>query len=135
MPAYVDPGLNVVHGDDVAFGHLLACEKGKIGEKYILGGTDLALSEILKTIAESTGHRPPKIKLPIKPLFPIALGMEAFARVMGSEPLLTRDALCMAQRKMFFASDKAEKELGYTFRPAYDALSDAIEWFRAEGYC
>ena len=135
MPAYVDTGLNIVHVDDVAEGHWLACEKGKIGERYILGGTDLELSEILKTIAASTGHKPPKIKLPIPPLFPIAVLMEGFARIMESEPILTRDALRMAQRKMFFVSDKAQRELGYTFRPAYDALSDAIEWFRTEGYC
>jgi dihydroflavonol-4-reductase len=135
IPAYVNTGLNVVHVDDVATGHLLALEQGKVGERYILGGTDMELREILAAIAKIAGHSPPKIKLPIKALYPVAYCMELTARYTGREPMLTRDSLEMAKKKMYFSSAKAEKELGYTFRPAEEAIADAITWFQAEWYC
>ncbi len=135
MPAYVDTGLNIVHVDDVAEGHVLALEKGKIGERYILGGTDLTLSEILKMIAEIGGFSPPKIKLPHDILYPVAYVMEHVAQYIKWEPLVTRDSLRMAEHKMWFSSTKAQNELGYTYRPAYDALYDAIEWFQSHWYC
>ncbi|MFA5040380.1 MAG: hopanoid-associated sugar epimerase, partial [Bdellovibrionales bacterium] len=135
MPAYVDTGLNVVHVDDVAMGHWLALEHGKIGERYILGGTDLGLSEILTLIADIVDRPAPKIRLPRAPLYPLALGMEIAARLTGSEPMLTLDALRMAKKKMYFTSAKAERELGYKYRPAREAIVDALAWFRAEGYC
>ncbi|MDD4615898.1 MAG: NAD-dependent epimerase/dehydratase family protein [Alphaproteobacteria bacterium] len=135
MPAYVDTGLNIVHVDDVAEGHMLALEKGKIGERYILGGTNLTLSEILRIIAEIGGFAPPKIKIPHELLYPVAAIMEFVAETIDWEPLVTKDALRMAEHKMWFSSKKAQEELGYTYRPAYDALCDAIEWFQSHWYC
>ncbi len=135
MPAYVDTGLNVVHVDDVAYGHWLALEKGKVGQRYILGGVNMPLSEILATIASLTGKRAPKIRLPRLPLYPVAFGMEMLARATGWEPMLTLDALRMSEKKMYFSSAKAERVLGYQFRPAREALADAIAWFQSEGYC
>jgi len=131
MPAYLDTGLNVVHVDDVATGHLLALEKGRIGERYILGGENLPLGDLLRLIAEITGKRPPSLKLPNAALWPVALGMEAAARAFGIEPLVTRDHLRMARKKMFYSSAKAQTELGYTPRPARQAVADAVAWFRA----
>jgi dihydroflavonol-4-reductase len=135
MPAFVDTGLNLVHVDDVAAGHLLAEERGRIGERYILGGENLSLKEILGRIAALARRRPPRLALPIAPLWPIALAAEAMGRVTGSEPFVTRDALRMARHKMFFTSAKAMRELGYAPRPVDAALTDAIAWFRDAGMC
>lgn len=135
MPAYVDTGLNVVHVDDVAAGHFLAFQNGVIGERYILGGEDLSLREILVEIAAMVGRRPPSISLPRAPLFPLAYITEWLARLRGSgEPMLTVDSLRMSRKRMFFSSEKATRELGYKTRPATEALRDAIHWFRANGY-
>src|SRR3954469_22899364 len=134
MPAFVDTGLNLVHVDDVAQGHLLALDKGKIGENYILGGEDVALETMLGDIAFLSGRRAPKVKLPRAPLFPLAWGAEAFARVTGKEPFLTADALRMSRYRMFFSSEKARRELGYTARPYLEGLKDALNWFRDNGY-
>jgi dihydroflavonol-4-reductase len=134
MPAYVDTGLNLVHVEDVAAGHLLAEERGQIGERYILGGENMGLAEILATIAEMTGRRPPLMRLPIGPLMPVALVAEAAARITGKEPFVTRDGLRMARKKMFFSSAKAIRELGYRARPAREGLADAIAWFREQGF-
>jgi dihydroflavonol-4-reductase len=135
MPAFVDTGLNLVHVDDVAAGHLLAEERGRIGERYILGGENLALKEILRRIAVLAGRRPPLLALPIPAIWPVALLAEAQARVTGSEPFVTRDGLRMARHKMFFTSAKAMRELGYAPRPADAGLADAVAWFRRAGMC
>jgi len=135
MPAYVDTGLNIVHVDDVAMGHWLAYERGKIGERYILGGDNLGLGEILGVIAQIAGRRAPKIKLPREAIYPLAFVAEAVARFTGREPFVTMDALRMAKKKMFFFSFKAERELGYKPRLAEAAIEDAVAWFRANGYC
>ncbi|HXY98534.1 MAG TPA: hopanoid-associated sugar epimerase [Stellaceae bacterium] len=135
MPAFVDTGLNLVHVDDVAQGHLLAEQKGRIGERYILGGENLTLKEILGRIALLTGRRPPLLALPIPAIWPVALLAEAAARVTGREPFVTRDGLRMARHKMFFTAQKAERELGYHARPADAGLADAIAWFRRAGMC
>ncbi|HUC64272.1 MAG TPA: hopanoid-associated sugar epimerase [Stellaceae bacterium] len=135
MPAYVDTGLNLVHVDDVASGHLLAEAKGRIGERYILGGEDLSLAAILRRIAVLTGRTPPKLALPIPAVWPIALVAEAFGRLSGREPFVTLDGLRMARHKMYFSSAKAMRELGYAPRPAEQGLADAIAWFRAAGMC
>jgi dihydroflavonol-4-reductase len=135
MPAYVDTGLNLVHVDDVAAGHLLAEAKGRIGERYILGGEDLNLAEILRRIAALTGRTPPKLAVPIPAIWPIALVAEALGRFTGREPFVTLDGLRMARHKMFFSSAKAMRELGYAPRPAEHGLADAIAWFRAAGMC
>jgi len=134
MPAFVDTGLNLVHVDDVANGHLLALDKGKIGENYILGGEDVALETMLGDIAFLSGRKAPTIKLPRGPLFPLAWGAELLARVTGKEPFLTADALRMSRYRMFFSSDKARRELGYTARPYKEGLKDALTWFRDNGY-
>lgn len=134
IPAFVDTGLNIVHVDDVAAGHLAAMAHGRVGERYILGGEDVRLSEMLATIAEIVGRRPPVTTLPRRMLFPAAYISQAVALLTGREPLLTVDGLRMARYKMFFRSDKAMEHLGYRARPYADALSDAIAWFRTKGY-
>ena len=134
MPAYVDTGLNVVHVDDCAAGHLLALERGKIGERYILGGENMTLREILECLAPLAGRRPPRIRLSHRVLAPVAAGAEAWARIAGGEPRLTRDSLRMARKMMFFTSAKAARTLGYTARPASQALADALGWFQTNGY-
>jgi dihydroflavonol-4-reductase len=134
MPAFVDTGLNLVHVDDVAEGHLLALEKGRVGERYILGGQDVSLREILAAIAELTGRRAPGLSLPIRPLYPLAEAAEFVGRITGREPFLTKDALTMAGHHMYFSSSKAERELGYAARPQREGLRDALEWFRTQGY-
>ena len=133
IPAYVETGLNIVHVDDVAAGHLLAAERGKAGERYILGGENLELSALLALIAEVAGRKPPRIRLPIAPLVPLAIAAEGFARLTGRTPALTRETLAMAHKKMFYSSEKAEAELGYRARPARAAIEDALAWFRGQG--
>jgi dihydroflavonol-4-reductase len=128
MPAFVDSGLNIVHVDDVAEGHVLALERGRIGEKYILGGEDFSLREVFAMAARAGGRRPPRIELPIAPLIPVAMVCEALAR-FGIEPIVTREMLAMARKKMFFSSAKARRELGYAPRNAKQAIDDAVEWF------
>lgn len=135
MPAYVDTGLNLVHVEDVAAGHLLAFDRGRIGERYILGGDDLTLGDILRRIASLTGRRPPLVKLPRWPLYPLAVFAELWASLRGGrEPFVTLDGLRMSRHRMWFSSAKAERELGYVHRPADQGLADAIAWFRAAGY-
>lgn len=133
-PAYVDTGLSLVHVDDVATGHLLAYRRGVAGERYILGGENLELREILERIADMAQVAPPRLRLPIAMLMPAAWAAEAWAWLgAGGEPRLTRDALNMARKRMFFSSEKAQRALGYSFRPADEALRDAIDWFRRCG--
>jgi dihydroflavonol-4-reductase len=135
MPAYVDTGINVVHVDDVATGHLLAYKKGIVGETYILGGENRTLQWILKTIAELTGQSAPLLRLPHWLITPIAHTVEGIARLRGSgEPMITVDSARMARKLMYFSSEKARRELGYAPRPALEALRDAIEWFEQHGY-
>ena len=134
MPAYVDTGLNLVHVDDVAEGHMLALEKGRIGETYILGGQNVTLKQMLEDIARLMERKPPRVRLPRGPLYPIAYVSEAIARVTGKEPLLTTDALEMSKHMMYFSSAKAERELGYRARDYKQALADALRWFGEAGY-
>ncbi len=134
MPAYVDTGLNIVHVDDVADGHLLAYERGAAGERYVLGGDDMTLAEILGEIARLTGRAPPRIKLPHGLILPFAHAAEAWARLSGREPFATVDGIRMARKTMFFSSAKAQARLGYTPRPAAEALADAVAWYRDNGY-
>ncbi|MBA3880402.1 MAG: NAD-dependent dehydratase [Sphingobium sp.] len=134
MPAYVESGLNLVHVDDVAAGHLLALEKGRIGERYILGGQDVSLGAMLGEIARIAGRKPPSVVIPRAPLFPLAYANEAWCRLTGkTDPFLTVDSLRMAAHNMYFSSAKAEAELGYRARPYAEALRDAVDWFRANG--
>jgi len=133
MPAYVDTGLNIVHVDDVAAGHLLAFERGRPGERYILGGQDMSLREILIEIARLTGRKPPRIRLPTSVVLPIAYAAELVARVTGVPNRVTVEGVRMARKRMFFSSDKAARELGYRWRPPAQAFEDAVLWFREQG--
>jgi dihydroflavonol-4-reductase len=134
MPGYIDTGLNLVHVDDVAAGHLAALQRGRIGERYILGGQNVLLRDMLGEIARFVGRRPPKLRLPRTLMFPIAYGAEAIARITGREPFVTTTGLRLAKDRMFFTSEKAERELDYQARPYADAIADAINWFRLRGY-
>jgi dihydroflavonol-4-reductase len=135
VPAFMDTGLNVAHVDDVAFGHLLAHERGETGERYILGGDNLRLEQILIAIARLVGRKPPRIKLPAAAVMPVAYASEALATVNRRwEPFITVTGVRLAKKQMFFSSAKAEHRLGYSARPAEEALADAISWFHSNGY-
>ena len=135
MPAFVDTGLNVVHVDDVAEGHLLAYDIGKVGERYILGGTNMTLAEILEGVARLTGGRAPRVKLPHSLVMPIAAVSEAWSRLRpNGTPFVTVEGVRMARKRMFFSSAKAISDLGYRFRPWEEALADSIDWFKQGGY-
>jgi len=131
MPAYVDTGLNLVHVDDVAAGHMAAFRRGEIGERYILGGENLWLKEILERIAKIAGRRPPRIRLSHSVVMPIAHMSEFMGRVTGGwwEPRATIDSIKMSKKLMFFSSRKAQEELEYHPRPVDEALRDAVDWF------
>ncbi len=133
MPAYVNTGLNVVHVDDVAEGHALALERGRAGEQYILGGENFMLKDVFSMIAKVARRRGPLVPLPVGPLMPIAAVMEAVAARTGRPPLMTREMLKMARKKMFFTSAKAMRELGYAPRPALAAIEDAVDYFATQG--
>lgn len=135
IPAFIDTGLNIVHVEDVAAGVLLAHEKGLPGQRYILGGQNMSLREIFNELAELAGCKAPKIELNPTLLTPVAWFGELGARITGREPRLHRDVLRMARKRMFFTSEKSERELGFRARPAVEALKDAADWFRANGYC
>jgi dihydroflavonol-4-reductase len=132
-PAYVDTGLNIVHVDDVAAGHLLAFQRGRAGERYILGGDDMTLREILGQIARLVGRKPARIRLPHAALLPVAFIAETFAKASGRATRITVEGVRMARKRMFFSSAKALNELGYRSRPATEAFEDALRWFGEQG--
>ncbi|WP_020564559.1 hopanoid-associated sugar epimerase [Methylosarcina fibrata] len=133
IPAFVDTGLNIAHVDDVAKGHIQAFERGQVGERYILGGENLSLKQILETIAGRTHNRPPKVRLSPRMVLPLAYAAEAWARVTdGEEPMITVDGVRLSRYRMYFSSDKARQRLGYRPRPADKALVDAVAWFQGE---
>lgn len=133
-PAYVHTGLNVVHVDDVAEGHLQAWRHGKIGERYVLGGENMSLKAILTEIARIVGRRPPWLRLSHSIVLPIAYGAEAWARYTGgSEPRITVDGVKLARKHMYFSSAKAERQLSYRPRGSRLAIEDAVRWFRRQG--
>ncbi|WP_204353680.1 hopanoid-associated sugar epimerase [Salinisphaera orenii] len=134
MPAYVDTGLNIVHVDDIARGHILAHAHGVSGRHYVLGGEDMTLASILKLIANLTGRPPPRIGIPHGVVMPIAYAAEAVARLTGKPPFVTVDGVKLARKHMFFSYQRAAKELGYAARPARDAIADAIAWYDAHRY-
>lgn len=134
VPGFVDTGLNLVHVDDVAAGHLAALHKGKIGERYILGGENVAFADMLADICAIVGRKPPRWRFPIPMVMPLAYAAEGWARVSGREPFVTRDGLRMARYRMFFSAAKAERELGYRARPYREGLADAVKWFGEAGY-
>lgn len=134
IPAFIDTGLNLVHVDDVASGHLAALRHGKIGERYILGGQDVLFSQMLRDIAGLVGRRAARVRLPWRALIPVAFVAEAVANVTGREPFATLDGVYMAKYRMFFVSTKAEQELGYRSRRYTEGIDDAVRWFRDAGY-
>jgi dihydroflavonol-4-reductase len=134
IPAFIQTGLNLAHVDDIAEGHIQALERGRIGERYVLGGQDVSLQGLLAVIAGLVGRRAPTLELPRGPLYPLAVGAEAVAMLTGKEPFITVDALNMARYRMFFSSAKAEAALGYRARPYPEAVADAVAWFRDAGY-
>jgi dihydroflavonol-4-reductase len=133
MPAYVDTGLNIVHVDDVAAGHLSAFHRGVIGERYILGGEDMTLRQILFYIAQHVGRAPPRVRLPYAAILPIAYMAEAVAKVTGRSGRITLEAVRMSRKRMFFSSAKAVRDLGYRWRPPTEAFDAAVHWFREHG--
>ncbi len=134
IPVYVDTGLNVVHVDDVALGHLLAFAEGKIGERYLLGGENMSLQNILLEISKITGHAPPRFQIPHNFILPLAYGVEWIARLTHiKDPLVTVDGVRLAKKKMYFSTTKAHQELGYNPRPAKEAIEDAVTWFLDQG--
>ena len=134
MPAFLDTGLNLVHVDDVAEGHFAALRRGTIGERYILGGENVLLADMLADIARMVGRRPPTWLIPRPLAMSVAVVAETTARLTGREPFATLDGVRMADHRMFFTAAKAERELGFRARPYREALKDAIDWFREAGY-
>jgi dihydroflavonol-4-reductase len=134
MPAFVDTGLNLVHVDDVARGHLLAFERGTAGERYILGGEDFTLQRILALVAEHVGRRASTIRLPHWLVYPLAVGAEGWALVTRREPRVTLDGVRMSTKHMYFSSRKAQRELDYRWRDPRLAIAAAVDWFKDNGY-
>jgi dihydroflavonol-4-reductase len=130
MPAFVETGLIVVHVDDVAEGHMLALERGRAGERYILGSENLTLHALLGLVDDATGKPRSRMRLSRQVVWPLAMACEGLAR-FGVEPLVTRDHLRMAKKTMFFSNAKAMQELGFAPRPAREAVADAVAWFAA----
>jgi dihydroflavonol-4-reductase len=130
IPAFVDTGLNIVHVDDVADGHLLAMEKGRIGERYILGSEDMSLEVLLGQVARLVGRRPPRVRIPHQLAMGVAHASEAWSRLSGHEPRVILDAVRMARKRMYFSSEKAKQELDYTPRSGGQAIADAVTWFQ-----
>jgi dihydroflavonol-4-reductase len=134
MPAYVDTGLNVVGVEDVAAGHLLAAEKGRIGERYILGGRNMTLKEILEALSAITGRRAPRLKLPHVVALAAGYADELYSRLAGREPQIPVEGVKMSRHKMFVESDKAGRELGYKPGKIESALERAVRWYEDNGY-
>ncbi len=134
MPAYVDTGLCVVHVDDVAHGHWLAATQGRIGERYVLGGENMTFKQMLDLLAAASGLRAPRVALPYSLVFAFGALDSAWARLRGTEPTAPLDAIRMASHYMWFSSGKAQRELGYSPRPAAHAVQDAVAWYTAHGY-
>jgi dihydroflavonol-4-reductase len=134
MPAYVDTGLNVAAVEDVAAGHLLAAEKGRIGQRYILGARNMTLKQILDALSAITGRPAPRVRLPHA--FALAAGYadEWFSRIAGREPQIPVEGVKMSKHRMFVESDKAQRELGYQPTPVETALERAVCWYEQHGY-
>jgi dihydroflavonol-4-reductase len=134
IPAYLDTGLNLVHVNDVAWGHLLAFERGKIGEKYILGNRNLTLAEIFLLLEQISGRKAPRFRLPYRPILMLAAAEHCLSRLTHVEPLVSYEGVKMARRFMFFDSSKAVQELGLPQTPVETALAEAVDWFDRNGY-
>lgn len=134
MPAYVDTGLNIAAVEDIATGHLLAANKGRIGERYLLGGRNMTLKEILDTLAAVAGRRAPRVRLPHAVAIAAAYSSELYSRFTGREPRIPLEGARMSRHRMFVASDKAKRELGYAPGPVEPAFERAVRWYREHGY-
>ncbi len=134
MPAYIDTGLNLVDVRDVAEGHRLAFEKGKIGEKYILGNRNMTLAQIFAMLEEISGVPAPRVKLPYTPILWLAGILHLVSMATRRQPLVPYEGVKMAAKPMFFDPSKAIRELGFPQTPVETALSDAVAWFRQNGY-
>jgi len=135
MPAYVDTGLNLVDVEDVARGHVLAADKGQVGEKYILGHENLTLQQILALLAELSGRPAPRFKVPYALALGVAYADAALARLIpGREPFAPPVGVKLSKKKMFFDPSKAVRELGLPQTPVREALRKAVQWFEENGY-
>jgi len=134
IPAFIDTGLNLVDAEDTAEGHLLACERGASGERYILGCENLTLQQILARLAAISGGTAPRWRIPYVVAYAAGLASTGWANLTGQEPRAPLDAVKMARKKMFVSLDKAKRELGFNPRPIDGALKRAVDWFRANGY-
>jgi dihydroflavonol-4-reductase len=134
MPAFVDTGLNVVHVDDVAAGHLMAFHRGQSGQRYILGGEDMTLQQLLAAISQLVGRAAPRVRLPYAAVLPMAYIAEGVAKLTGRAGRITLEGVRMSRKRMYFSSAKAVSDLGYGWRPPARALDDAVRWFREHGY-
>jgi len=135
MPAYMSTGLNVAHVDDIAHGHLLAYTHGKTGERYILGGENLHLIQILQAVDEIIGKKIKRMNMSVGMMLPVAWIMEKVAIATNTQPRASVDSIRMAEKKMFFSSAKAIRDLNYKYRPSSEAIQDAVTWFQNNGYC
>jgi len=134
IPAYVDTGLNVAAVEDVAVGHLLAAEKGRVGERYLLGARNMTLKQILDALSMVTGYAAPRVRLPHAVALAAGYADQWFSSVMGREPQIPVDGVKMSRHRMFVESDKAERELGYRVSNVQDALERAVRWYEEHGY-
>jgi dihydroflavonol-4-reductase len=135
MPAYLDTGLNLVDARDVAEGHLLACERGAVGERYILGSENMTLQQIFQTLGPMVERKPPRLQIPYAVAYAAGVASTTWANLTGQEPRAPLDGVRMARKKMWVRHDKAARELGYSPGPASEALRRAVNWFRENGYC
>ena len=134
MPAYLDTGLNVVDARETAEGHWLACEKGRAGERYILGSENLTLQEIFGKLSAITGRPAPRVRIPWIAAYAAGVVSTGWANVTGKPPRAPLDAVRMAKKKMFVSTEKARRELGFNPSPAEKGLRNAVEWFDSNGY-
>jgi dihydroflavonol-4-reductase len=134
MPAFLNTGLNVIHVSDVAQGHLLALERGRVGEKYILGNQNLTLAEIFALLEKVSGIPAPRFRLPYHPILCLGYLFETLSRITGREPLVPYEGVKMARKFMYFDASKAVCELGLSQTPVELALAEAVAWFRDHGY-
>ena len=135
MPAYLDTGLNVVDVRDVAQAHLAACERGRVGERYILGAENMTLRQIFEALSPVAGRKPPAVQIPYAVAYAAGVVSTAWANLTGKEPRARLDGVKMARKKMSVRHDKAVRELGYSPAPAAAALARAVELFKSNGYC
>lgn len=134
MPAFVDTGLNFVDVQDTAGGHLLALERGRSGERYILGSENLTLHQMLERLAAVTGGRAPRLRIPHAVAYAAGMASTGWANLTGQEPRVPLDAVKMSRTKVFVSLDKAKRDLGFNPQPVDGALKRAVDWFRANGY-